>query len=436
MNEPNVFAIAEHMQELGKRPLSTVLLQREALAWGLTSLRTSPLDFVVYDSLGTCTGFNRTGSVLNSRPCGPVTKDKHTTRLLLQRAGIPVPSGRRFRQNQQNKAVEFASSLKYPVVLKPLHGTEGKGVVTGIHGEEDLRWAFEDVARSSYTKDDILIEEHLEGETYRIIVLDGRALSVLISRRGKIVGDGVHTVRQLVEQRQSLRAANPHLMGRPIAVDERMRHLLRRQGADVDTVLAEGASVYFTFGSNTHQGGEPEQVIDQVHPSILDASVAAVQCIPGLGWAGVDFIIPDISIPLADQRAGICEINSVPASDSHDYPLYGPVRPVTRNLFEGACGRAQVKLSQREEFQGISVTIEGKIPADSYSEWIEERASRMGLKLKLALVEPRRVEVEISGPVDLLSVWISLAFTGPRGAKVRCIRTVPVGVTSSEAHRV
>src|SRR5699024_8603763 len=229
-------------------------------------------------------------------------------------------------------AVAYAEELGYPVVLKPLHGAQGQGVVTGISDAEELEWAFRGVASTTFAEDDIIVEEQIQGEAYRVIVVGGQAVSALISRRGAVTGNGVHTVKQLVEERQLLRERNPHLMSRPISIDDRMQHLLQRQGATLETVLEPGRAVEFSFGSNTQMGGEPAQVLHQMHPSILQASVRAVQAVPGLGFGGVDFLVPDISRPLSDQRAAICEVSSLPAVDSHEYPLYGEAVPVAREM--------------------------------------------------------------------------------------------------------
>lgn len=95
---PNYFPIAEHMRELEHAALSTVLLERECLAFGLSTYRTSGQTFIAEDHVGAQLGFNKAGTVLNSRPAAPLTRNKHSTRLLLHSKEVPVPRGRRFDQ--------------------------------------------------------------------------------------------------------------------------------------------------------------------------------------------------------------------------------------------------------------------------------------------------------------------------------------------------
>ncbi|MBB3667223.1 ATP-grasp domain-containing protein [Garicola koreensis] len=412
------------MRGLSHAGLSTVLLERECLAVGLSTWRTSEQTFIASAADGQGISFNKSGTVLNSRPAGPLTTNKHSTRLLLQGAGVPVPRGRRFDQSNIAAATAYAEELGYPVVLKPLHGAQGHGVVTGISSTEDLEWAFQDVASSTYAHDDILVEEQIDGEAYRIIVVGDRAVSALISRRGAITGDGRHTVRQLVEQRQELRTQNPHLMSRPISIDERMRHLLERQDITLGTVLTEGRVVEFTYGSNTQMGGEPAQVLPEVHPSILEASVSAVQALPGLGFGGVDFLVPDISQPLSQQRAGICEVNSLPAIDSHEYPLYGAAMPVARDMVAASAQHNGLALGEHRDSVNLKVTIDAPTATWRYRRWLRTRARKMRLRCRLRTDDQGRLAAEVLGDAGHAAVWLALIQDNRHRIPVREVETV------------
>jgi D-alanine-D-alanine ligase-like ATP-grasp enzyme len=94
---------------------------------------------------------------------GILTGNKQITRLLLQRAGVLVPEGRRFHGKAIESGIAYAKALGFPVVLKPLVGTGGIGVVAGIRSEEDLRWAFEALSRSLHKGEPFIIEKHISG---------------------------------------------------------------------------------------------------------------------------------------------------------------------------------------------------------------------------------------------------------------------------------
>ena len=421
VDTPNKYPIAEHFSELGHAPLTTVLLERDCLAYGLSVFRTSAQTFIAADSGGREVGFNKAGPVINSRPAAPLTQDKHSTRLILQEESLPAPLGRRFSQQDTEAAVSYVSSeLGYPVVVKPLHGTQGRGVVTGINEESELRWAFAEIATAS-PQDDVVVEEQIAGEAYRIIVINGRAVSALISRRGSVTGDAQRTVRELVGERQQAREENPHLMSRPIRVDDRLEHLLQRQGVSLDDVLDSGRTVEITYGSNTSQGGEPTQVLDQLHPSVLEASVRAVQALPGLGFAGVDFIIPEPDRSLSEQRAGICEINSVPAVDSHEFPLYGAAVSVARELVRASAQHSGLTLEGYRRTVSVKFAIDCPSAGKEYKEWLESRAQAMGVSLRFRPMSLKAIHGRLSGPVELVAAWLAHVFHNPHKVKPRSL---------------
>jgi len=60
-------------------------------------------------------------------------------------AGLPVPRSQSVRT--VDDAVRLANRIRYPVVLKPLDGNHGRGVMLDLRSDADVRRAF-DVAKS------------------------------------------------------------------------------------------------------------------------------------------------------------------------------------------------------------------------------------------------------------------------------------------------
>ncbi|WP_084710077.1 acylphosphatase [Nesterenkonia alba] len=424
--ETNTYPIAEHLQHFGRRPLSTILLERDALARGLSTLRVGPWDFIAWDQHGRSVPFSRTASALAQRPAAPITRNKHSTRLVLQRAGVPVPQGRRFTPADVEQAQRYASQLGFPVVVKPLEGMEGKGVVTDIMSSEDIAWAFENLKRTAYAKGDVVVEEQIRGEAYRFVVMDGDVISVLYKRRGRIIGDGMRSVSALIDEKQQQRRMNPHLLSRPLHVDEVMERLVASQGHSLFSVPAAGEEILITYGSNTHQGGEHTQVMDKIHPSFMEASVRAVRAIPGMTFGGVDFLIEDPGRPLDDQRAAICEVNSVPGADTHEYPLAGEPRPVTKELLTRSAAKEGVQLGEEVSEVAVDVQIRGRFKDDAFLSALSERAEKLGVTGTTAMMSRTLVRGVWCGTPHMVSVLISSAQQGGDGARVRSIRAEQV----------
>lgn len=416
-----------HLKEFSKTQLDNHLLEREALALGLSTLRTGKVAFQATDGSGQRIAFSWTKSTASSRSSTAITSDKHSTRMILERAGVPVPQGRRFSSKDLHKAVSYADVIGYPVVLKPLRGTGGRGVVTNIQNAQDLEWAFDALKGTVYEHRDVVVEEQIHGQSGRAFVVGDKVLSMIHWPHGTLRGDGELTVGELLLQKHRLRSRNPHLMNRPIKVDEGTLHQLNRQGVTYDTVLPAGEEVIFTLNPNPQQGGETADAIDELHPSFIEASVKAMNVIPGLAFSGVDWIIPDHTRPLSDQRAAICELNAHPSQSGNEFPLYGKSSKVSRAIVRLAADRENLNVPHVScENLNVRIVIQGTLHDVGYVEWFAERAQRFGLSGDIRSWGRRTVEALLSGPTEEVSALVSLSVDGPPRASVEWVETTHV----------
>ncbi len=239
-----------HLRELAKPQLDSSLLEREALRFGLGTLRTPWLSFEASDRYGRVFGFSWTRSSASSQIATAVTTDKHSTRMVLDNAGVPVPRGRRFSAHDVAGAVKYAEGIGYPVVFKPLRGTGGRGVVTDINDAEGLEWAFHALKDTDYANRDVIVEEHIHGTSGRAYVVGDRVVSMIHWPNGTVQGNGSLTVEELLLRKHQVRDRNPHLMNRPIQFDKKTEYKLEQQGVDYQTVLPAGKSVTFSMNPN------------------------------------------------------------------------------------------------------------------------------------------------------------------------------------------
>jgi len=126
-----------------------------------------------------------------------VASDKDLTTRLLNAAGLPVP--RQESVGTADQAVAVAERVGYPVVCKPLDGNHGRGVCLDLRDADAVRAAFpvaEDQSRGGW----VIVESYVTGRDYRCLVIDGRLTAIAERVPAHVVGDGRHTVRELVEQ--------------------------------------------------------------------------------------------------------------------------------------------------------------------------------------------------------------------------------------------
>lgn len=422
---PNTYEV-KYVRGFGKIGLDSHVLELEALRYGLSTARHSDRDFVAWDRDGSKLAFHWTKSIINARASAGISGDKQSTRLLLQRAGVPVPQGRTFPITSWEPALAYAGTIGYPVVLKPRTGTGGIGVVTGIENEEDLRWAIDELQSSRFAEGDFIVEQHIDGYAYRMFVLDGKVLSAVRYEHGSVVGDGSLTVGELILHKNQLRGKNPHLMGRLIVPGEAARFALQKHGLTFDSVPAQGQRVRLTLNPNFAQGGDSVELVSEFHPSLLDAVARGVNALPGLRFGGVDFLVVDHRQPLEGQPAAICEINAHPAPSSGDFPLYGQRAGVSRQLFERCAEEANLRLAavQADEL-ALRVAVHGEVHGVGYRQWLGERAERFGLRGWVMNAAGGVVEAHVEGSSEPVAALVSSAIRGSRRSRPNAVTAVP-----------
>jgi len=235
-------------------------------------------------------------------------RDKAAGNALLRMAGVPVPEQRRVRDVEA--AVKAAEALGYPVVVKPANLDGGHGVAAGLTSEAELRVAFERAAKLSR---DVLVEKHVEGRDYRIIVFQGRAVWAVERVPAGVTGDGERSIRELIEltNRDPRRAARRWAQMKPLTVNEEAKELLDAADLTLDSVPAKGEFVRLRRAANVSSGGTPIVVFDRMHPDNARLAERAVRAMR-LDLAGVDLLMPDISRSWMETGAAICEVNGQP----------------------------------------------------------------------------------------------------------------------------
>jgi cyanophycin synthetase len=144
-----------------------------------------------------------------------------------------------------------------------------------------------------------------------------------------VIGDGVHSVRQLVERVNSdPRRGSGHATSlTKVRLDDIALASLSVQHFTVDSVPGKGTRVVLRNNANLSTGGTATDVTDDVHPEMVASAVAAAQMI-GLDICGVDVVCDSVLMPLEKQGGGIVEVNAAPGLRMHLQPSFGKGRPV------------------------------------------------------------------------------------------------------------
>lgn len=253
-----------------------------------------------------------------------IAQDKELTKNLLHAAGVAVPLGRPVKD--ADDAWAAAQEIGLPVVVKPRDGNQGKGISVNLTGEEQIKKAF---TLAEEFRDDILVEKYLPGHDYRLLVIGDKLIAAARRDPPLVTGDGVHTVRQLVELvNKDPRRSDGHATSlTKIRFDEIALARLEEQGLNAESVPPRGSRVILRNNANLSTGGTATDVTDDVHPELAACAVAAAQTV-GLDICGIDVVCDTMLKPLEDQGGGIVEVNAAPGLRMHLDPSFGKGRAV------------------------------------------------------------------------------------------------------------
>lgn len=413
---PAVYDHVDDVRPLGANGTKGYLLEKRALARGLSTTRYSKSAFVVSDGVHPNVGFKWSRSSVSSAVAISVCTHKEATRLSLEEAGVPTPKGRTFRSGDFDSARAFVELIGFPVVVKPSMGIRGIGVVAGIENSQQLEEAFALMADSKFGGQDFIVEKHINGRDHRILVVGGEVVGAIQRKPASAIGDGKSTLAELLLHRNLARRNNPHLWTRPAYFDATMAHQLDKMGLTLASVLPHGQEVMLSNTANISQGADSIDVLDRLHPTIVEACKQAVAAIPGMQYCGVDFLLEDPAKPVDQQDAAIIELNAHAAIGNCEYPMFGTGRQVAQKLMDLTIDQYQLEARDAAEELTARVMIRGKVTGVGFRQWLAKHANKMGARGWVRNLNRRTLEAVIHGPTERVTPLIASCILGPDNA--------------------
>lgn len=254
--------------------------------------------------------------------------DKWFVKKILIKENVPTPEGRRLSSFEE--AQRFGENFGYPVVIKPLDQSRCLGVTIGIQSKPDLLRAIRQTKKFGRK---FLIEKQVEGSSFRVMIVQGRAVGVCLRKPPYVTGDGQHSLKELVavkntdKRRRAGRTSTLH----PLKID---RRLLKSQGLDGNFIPQKGQIIILNRKINLGSGAETVDLTRVVHPKIVKLC-ARVAEILDTEVLGLDVIAVDITkAPSCKNQVWIIEVNSLPFIDMHHFPYEGEVQNVAAAIWD------------------------------------------------------------------------------------------------------
>jgi cyanophycin synthetase len=261
-----------------------------------------------------------------------IAGDKKLTTQLLGSAGLPVPRSEMVRS--EDEAVKAARRIGFPVVTKPIDGNHGRGVSLDLRDDAAVRAGYRR-ARAEARRPVVVVESFVTGDDYRVLVVGGHMIAVAQRMPAHVVGDGEHTVAELVEitNADPRRGFGHEKVLTRIKVDDAAVELLRKQGYEPTDVPEKDAFVKLAATGNMSTGGISIDRTWEAHEENVEIAEEAARVI-GLDVAGIDFLAPDIARPVRETGGAIVEVNAAPGFRMHTHPTEGDSQYVAKPVMD------------------------------------------------------------------------------------------------------
>ena len=254
-----------------------------------------------------------------------VSADKYLSKNILKENKISVPTGSVFTGKDMNDALTYAKDL-YPVVLKPNWGSHGNHVQVDIRNSVELESAIWQFQTLCGREEPFIIERYYPWMEHRVFITLKGEYAVVKREPASIVGDGVHTIQELVEiennYRIELKKRQPTSLC-PLVLDTEVDKNLFKQHLNLEYVPQKNEKIFLRCESNLAKGGRAINMTPFIDKSVIEVAKKALSSFPFLPCAGLDVLCEDITKPFTKDNYTIIEINSNPGLAMHTYPTEG-----------------------------------------------------------------------------------------------------------------
>ncbi len=259
-----------------------------------------------------------------------IAADKDLTKRILHAQSIPVPQGiTASTMDDVNTAVFL---FGFPLVTKPKDGNHGRGITTNINTKEKLIQGFHFAREVS---DEIIIERFVPGDDYRILLVNHKVVAVAKRMPAHVVGDGVHSVNELIAKVNSdpKRGMHHNNYLTQISADETTFSMLAEKNLSLDSIIPPGQIIYLKNTANLSSGGTAQDCTDEVHPSTIFLA-QRISSLINLDVCGIDIVATDIRQPINEKNGAVIEVNAGPGLRMHLAPSEGSARNVAQPIVD------------------------------------------------------------------------------------------------------
>ena len=310
------------------------------------------------------------GSSKDSQLAKQIQTNKYLTNILIDRLNMPTASWEEIKSEEHLKKI--FNKYNKPVVIKPTSLTGGHGVNTNIKTIDQAITAYKNVIyvleneTKGAQKNKIIIQQQVQGDDYRLLVINGKLEAATKRIPAFVLGDGKSTIKELIEKinKDPKRDLNdPTHTLKPILIDKALIAFLQEQNLNLKYIPKNNKKITIRKVASMSQGGITEDFTEKTHKNIKHLAESLAQSLRAY-VLGVDVICKDISKPLDINNGAIIEVNTMPESYLNMFPVLGPQRPqIAQKFVEGLLDKPVRKIAaiggKLEQIKKLTLPLKG-----------------------------------------------------------------------------
>lgn len=336
--------------------------------------------------------------------------NKAATKVWLESLGFRVPKGITLENTQVSEAKQwYRESGAEMVVVKPRNGSGGQGVFSAIKSEQGIDEAFSENKRRR-PNSLILVEEHITGEDYRILLVAGKVIGAIHRIPAHVTGDGISTVRELVDAKNLIRRANPYVKKSVIQLGDAEEKKLSAAGLTTDSVLKAGDVFTFHAVANVGRGGDSYDVTDEMHPGFVSMLEEKAAKFRDMQYCGLDLIAEDVTRSPTGQQHAVIELNVNCDLALHHFPLFGKARDAA-----GAVIQSLFPNQPKPNKQRLEIHLVGKGISDRFLAWIVDVGTQCQVDGTASINSAEELDAVVTGTQAGVDAFLRQVMIGPKG---------------------
>ena len=250
-----------------------------------------------------------------------IMEDKEISKIVLGENNVSTPQGHHF--SSVDKALNNYPKDK-KIVVKPT--TTNFGIAVSIIKKGDEKAYKKAVKEAFIHSESIIVEEFIEGVEYRVMVINYKHIAVVKRDPANVIGDGKHTIRKLIELKNTDYINNKNKIEYPIKVTDFERTKLKAQKLSLSSVPKKGRQIFLRDNTNVSTGGDAIDCTSSFPQKFKDIAIKAARSVDAK-FCGVDMIVKG-------DNYSIIEINFNPAIAMHVFPSKGESQDIPKYILD------------------------------------------------------------------------------------------------------